>query len=186
MKYLLCTLMISFFSLPPSPNRQAFGDFHIFFKDRDFTRLSDLLTDDFKLVQDGKVTSKKAEYVLYMLDWNKALDTKWNVVSTEESGGIIKSIEYDSDIFNDYFYGDKMKLRYTYSFSNHKIKTLNVDTLPGTAKLYAEFDKRFGAFYQWVSALYPDNVKYLQMRDRTAAINIKSMLEKYLVTVKLH
>ena len=57
-----------------------------------------------------------------MVDWNKTFNTKWNVVSVREVGEQTKSIEYDTDIFNDYFYSGKMKYQYTYTFFKSKIK----------------------------------------------------------------
>ncbi|MGG9963127.1 hypothetical protein [Ferruginibacter sp. SUN106] len=184
MKYLITFLLLSF-SLPSfQTNRQIFDDFHRVFEQSDFEKMDLLLTEDFSLVQDGKVSSNKIEYLKYMMNWNKAFNTKWNVVSVEEAGQQIKSIEYDSDIFNDYFYGDKMKFKYTYSFDKTKLKSITIDTLPGTAKLRATFDERFRKFYNWVYFNFPDKLQYLNQADKQAVLKEKELLEKYLVSLK--
>ncbi|GAB2805790.1 nuclear transport factor 2 family protein [Ferruginibacter profundus] len=184
MKYLFTLLLLSF-SLPSfQSNRQIFNDFHLAFEQSDFEKMDGLLTEDFSLLQDGKVSSNKTEYLKYMMNWNKAFNTKWNVVSVEEAGQQVKSIEYDSDIFNDHFYGDKMKFKYTYSFDKNKLKSIAVDTLPGTAKLRAIFDERFRKFYNWVYFNFPGKLQYLNQGDKQSALKEKELLEKYLLSLK--
>jgi hypothetical protein len=182
---LLFTLLLSLSSLPSfQTNRKIFDDFHRVFEQSDFEKMDALLADDFTLIEKGKPGSSKIDYLKYIINWNKTFDTKWNIVSVEETGAFIKSIEYDSDIFNDFFYGDKMKFQYTYAFDKNKLKSIAVDTLPGTAKLRATFDERFRKFYSWVYFNFPDKLQYLNQADKNAIVKEKELLEKYIVAVK--
>jgi hypothetical protein len=183
MKYLLSLLLILSSPAFAQTNRQLFDDFHRVYENSDFDRMDTLLADDFTLIQNGKAGSNKVDYMIYMMNWNKVFDTKWNVVSVQQTGQLIKSIEYDSDIFNDHFYDGKMKYQYTYAFDKNKIKSITVDTLPGTAQLKTTFNSRYGRFYKWVSATFPERVRYLEQADKATVLKQKELLEKYLHTL---
>jgi hypothetical protein len=122
MKYLITLLLVSFAIQPPKTKRQLFDDFHTIFAKRDFVKMDSLLTADFTgLNESGKVSFTKPDYIQYMAEWNTVFGTKWNVVSIKQAGETIKSIEYDTDMFNDFFYDKgKMKFQYTYFFEKYK------------------------------------------------------------------
>jgi hypothetical protein len=186
MKYFLALLMVSAIVQPPKTKRQLFDDFHSLFAKRDFVKMDSLLTDDFTgLDEMGNVSFTKPDYIQYMAEWNTVFNTKWNVVTIKQAGESIKSIEYDTDIFNDFFYDKgKMKYQYTYFFEERKIKSIRVDTLPGAARLGAVFQNRFKQFFRWVSVNHPAKMKYCSGKDKEAAIEVKALLEKYILYSK--
>jgi hypothetical protein len=185
MKCLLAFLFISFSFAPTKTNRQLFDDFHTIFAKGDFVAMDTLLADGFfGLNESGRVSFQKPDYIEYMAGWNQAFKTKWNVVSVEEDGKFIKSIEYDTDIWNDYFYGGVKKTRYIYSFRNDKIAAIRIDTVPGTLLIKAAAAERFRKFYQWVSIHFPEKIKNIDNRDKQSAIETRMIFENYLAANK--
>lgn len=185
MKYLLAFLFISFSFVPTKTNRQLFDDFHTIFAKADFKAMDTLLTDNFfGLDESGRVSFQKPDYIEYMSGWNQVFKTKWNVVSVEEDGKFIKSIEYDTDIWNDYFYGEPKKTKYIYSFRVDKLAAIRVDTVPGTARILADAGKRFKKFHEWVSFNFPGKMESLTKRDKQSAIETRMIFEKYLAANK--
>jgi hypothetical protein len=182
MKYFLALLLVCAVAQPPKAKRQLFDDFHTFFARRDFAKMDSLLTHDFTgLNENGAVSFTKPDYIQYMAEWNTVFDTKWNVVSIKQTGKTITSIEYDTDMFQNYFYGnEKMKFQYTYFFEGDKIRNIRADTLPGAARLGTVFKSRFRQFFRWVSVNYPGKMKYCSGKDRESAIAVKALLEKYI------
>ncbi|MEO8771195.1 MAG: nuclear transport factor 2 family protein [Ferruginibacter sp.] len=185
MKYLLAFIFISFSFAPTKTNRQLFDDFHTIFAKADFKAMDTLLADRFVgLNESGGVGFKRAEYIEYMAGWNQAFKTKWNVVSIEEDGNFIKSVEYDTDIWNDYFYDGIKKTKYIYSFSNDKIATIQVDTVAGAAQIELAAGVRFRKFYKWVAFNFPEKMKVIDKQDKASAMETKMVFEKYLVANK--
>jgi hypothetical protein len=183
MKYFFAFVLLTAFVQPPKTKRQLFNDFHTFFAKRDFVKMNALLTDDFTgLNENGEISFTKPDYIQYMAEWNTVFNTKWNVISIQQAGETIKSIEYDTDIFQNYFYGnEKMKSQYTYIFEANKIKNIRIDTLPGAARLGAVFQSRFNGFFRWVYANYPAKTKYCSGKDKESATEVKVLLEKYIL-----
>jgi hypothetical protein len=179
-KYLIILILVGCSTAPVRTNRQLFDDFHTSFAKGDFEKMNQLLADDFIFILDGKVSSLKADYIKYMSEWNKTFDTKWNVVSVQEVGDQIQSIEYDTDIYNNFFYGGPMRYRYTYSLSKNRIQRLTADSLKGTGNLRIAFEDRFRSFYEWVTLKFPDKLKYFSSSDKASAIAQKELLQKYL------
>ncbi len=97
---------------------------------------------------------------------------------------MINSIEYDTDSFNDFFYPDKLKYKYTYYFRNGKITQINADPFDKEDKAKAAFQEKFTAFYKWVIATEPYNAKYLTTTDRHSAEVTKTLLGKYILVIK--
>ncbi|MFT3909054.1 MAG: hypothetical protein QM737_06470 [Ferruginibacter sp.] len=185
MKYILLFIISTYMLQPVKTNRQLFDDFHTIYAKHDFKKMNELLADDFVGLDEKEAVSfTKPGYIGYMTDWNMVFDTKWNVESVSEKGSLIKSIEYDTDIFNDYFYGgSKCRIEYTYTFEKDKIKSIQTKHAPGTDELETVYDERFGKFYEWVSFNYPAKLKYCTKRDKQSAIETKKLLEAYLVFV---
>jgi hypothetical protein len=187
MRYSLLLLTLFLYNLEFTTNRQLFDEFHIAYEKSDFKKIDTLLSETFVgLNEKGSISFIKAEYIQYIAEWNKTFETKWNVESIQEDEETIKSIEYDTDMFNNYFYGGKMKYQYTYSFKNNKIRSIRVDTLPGASKIGHEFRNKFGKFYDWVSTKYPGKEKFCLGKDRQSAIIIKDLLGQYLKEVQIN
>ncbi|MEO6670239.1 MAG: hypothetical protein ABIN36_12230 [Ferruginibacter sp.] len=185
MKYLLALIFLCFTFAPTKTNRQLFDDFHTIFAKGDFVSMDTLLADVFfGLNESGRVSFRKPDYIEYMAGWNLAFNTKWNVVSVEEDGKFIKSIEYDTDIWNDYFYGGVKKTKYIYSFRNDKITAIRTDTVPGTAEIETAAAVRFRKFYNWVSINFPAKLKTIDKRDKASAMETKLIFENYLTANK--
>ena len=186
MKYILiAVVLISCFGIPPKTHKQLFDDFHTYFEKADRVQMDQLLTNDFKgLDENNHVSFRKPEYLDYMFGWNQVFGTKWNVVSVKEEKDKIISVEFDSDIFNNYFFDGKKETIYVYSFKNDKIQSIKVDTLPGNAAKTLIFNKRFTQFYNWVVINFPGKSGYCRGSDKASAMEVKALLEKYLVTQK--
>lgn len=185
MKYLILFILFSFTLPADKTSKQLFKDFHIYFEQRNFTKMDQLLADDFAgLNEKGEVSFKKTEYIAYMKDWNETFNTKWNVVKVTYSKEGASSIEYDTDIFNDYFYNGKMKIQYTYVFSKNQIKSITTVPLPGAAELENNFQNRFGKFTEWVKLNHRDKLKYCFERDKKSATETKALLTDYLAHLK--
>lgn len=168
---------------PVKTNRELFDDFHTIYENRDFDKMRAFLADDFTgidLDENNDVVFRKADYVQYMVDWNATFDTKWNVEKVWEEAGLIKSIEYDTDVFNYFFYdGKKVKIEYTYRFVNDKLKVIKMKDLPETVETRKIFSQRFGDFYRWVQNTHPLKADHCRRRDKTAAVEIKALLKEY-------
>ncbi len=182
MKLLISLLLILVTDGNITKNRQLFNDFHTIYAKADFAAMKQLLADDFVgLNENGYVSFKKAGYISYMAEWNQVFKTKWTIDSVKEEGGVIKSIEHDSDMYIDYFYGgDKKLTQYTYTFKEGKIKSIQIVPTEKSNQLETVFQERFGNFYAWVQKNYPDKLTYLNAYTRRAALEVKAMLEQYL------
>lgn len=185
LKYILVFSLFSCASVPAKNHRQFFDDFHTYFEKADFDKMGHLLDDDFIITNSHGNPDPKTDYIKYMTDWNKTFDTKWHVISVDNSGDEIKSIEYDTDIFNDYFYNGKMKYLYTYTFSGDHITRLNAETMPGDDQLRVNFRERFKKFMDWVSQNHPEKLVFCTKRDKHSAEEIKLLLENYLNNIKI-
>lgn len=107
-KYLLGLILMSGLFSCNRTNKQLFDDFHRIYEKKDFKAMNALLTDDFVAFnENGEITFTKPSYIDYIAQWNRAFETKWHVESVTENANQIKSIEYDTDIYNDYFNGGK-------------------------------------------------------------------------------
>ena len=184
MKFLFSIIL--FFCLPLNKtNRELFDDFHKIFEKGDFKAMDALLSDDFVgLNEEGKISFSRSEYIAYMQEWNHVFKTKWNVVSVEIKGNLISSIEYDTDMYNDYFYGGKKTTQYIYSFSKNRIKSIQTLNTESGIKGEIIFQERFDKFYNWVNSNYPSKIIYCTRYDKEAATEIKSLLQKYLLSFK--
>jgi hypothetical protein len=186
MKSIVTLLLLTFTLSLQKNNRQLFNDFHIIYEKADFKAMNALLSDDFVgLNEKEEVSFEKKEYIDYMRDWNQVFKTKWNIVSVKEEGNTIRSIEYDTDAYNDYFYGGKRKVIYIYSFQNEKIKSIKTITTEEGMKADAVFENRYSRFYQWVSERYPEKLRFCgNSYDKRSAIEVKKLLELYLVATE--
>jgi hypothetical protein len=181
-KYLLILLIAGCSQVPVKTHRQLFDDFHTSYASADFEKMNQLLADDFKFINNGQLTSQKNDYIRFMTDWSKTFDTKWNVVSVQELGNTIQSIEFDTDIYNDFFQEGKMHYRYTYSFKGNSIQSIRADTLAGAGKSDLAYGKKLQAFHDWVEVKFPDKEKYLNGTDKQSAVAQKALLEQYIAT----
>ena len=180
---LIFALLIA--SLPHShvkSNMQLFKDFHTIYAKADFIAMEKLLSSDFvALKDDGGVAFPRMEYIDYMKGWNQVFKTKWNVESVKIVGNSIISIEYDTDIFNEYFYGNvKHKIEYTYTFEKGKIKSIQIKTPKESLKSEEIFLERYNKFMTWVYQNHSNKTKYLGLYDETSSKEIKNLLELYL------
>lgn len=180
MKYLIYTLVLFCSCTIPKSNKEIFEEFHNAYETSDISKLENLLTEDFELVQYNKINSYKHSYLEFLSNWDKTFNTKWNVVSIKESGQLIESVEYDSDLFNDYFWGGKMPLKYTYYFKGNKISKLHVDTLPGSTERIIEFNNKYATFHEWVLTKYPEKSECFSAKDEHAIIELKKLLDEYI------
>ena len=185
MKYILAFIFISCAFTPARTNRELFDDFHIFFAKADFKSMDNLLSESFFCMNQARNSSSpKTEYIEYMQGWNQVFKTKWNVESVEEDGQFIKSIEYDTDAWNDYFYGEKKRYRFIYTFNKagDKITSLRYDTLPGAQRIEFTSQARYSKFHKWIEENYPGKLKYCEDMNKQSAIEMKALLDKYLGT----
>jgi hypothetical protein len=183
-KFLFTAVMsLSFFVSDKKP-KELFDDFHTYYEKADFVKMDQLLSDNFVgLNNKGAVSFTKETYLSYMKEWNQVFKTKWNIVSWKLKGRQIISIEYDSDIFNDYFYGGKKTTQYTYTFLNDKIKSIRTDPTADEKNASEIFNNRFTKFYEWVYANYPTKIKYCTAYDYESAMEVKKLLETYLPVI---
>ncbi len=187
MKLLITILLLTFSFSFLSKNKKLFNDFHSIFEKADFKSMNKLLSNNFVyLNKDYEIISQKPDYITYMTGWNQVFNTKWNVISVKEIKDTIISIEYDTDLYNDYFYGSAKKIvEYTYIFKNNQISSIKSVTTFESLKSEIIFKERFYKFYQWVSINYPEKLQYCKSYDKIAAIETKQLLEKYLSTQKI-
>jgi hypothetical protein len=182
LKYISAFLLLSCSAGTTKTHRELFDDFHTYFEKADFDKMDQLLEDSFVMTDSHGERDLKPDYMKYMMDWNKTFDTKWNVISVIDFGNKIISIEYDTDIFNDYFYNGKMKYRYTYTFNGNHISGLSSEALPEDDELRVNFHDRFKKFMDWVSVNHPAKTGYFTKRDKHSAEETKILLAEYLKT----
>ena len=183
MKLILALLIASLPHSHAKSNMQLFKDFHTIYAKADFSAMDKLLSSDFVFLNyKGEVESTRIEYMDYMEGWNQVFKTKWNVESVKTVGNSVKSVEYDTDMFNDYFYGNlKHKIEYTYLFDeNNKIKSIQTKTAKESLKSERILVQRFSKFLKWVYEKYPSKVKCCSLYDKQSAIEVKNLLENYL------
>ena len=182
MKLIFALLIVSLPHSHVKSNMQLFKDFHTIYAKADFIAMEKLLSSDFvALKDDGGVAFPRMEYIDYMKGWNQVFKTKWNVESVKITGNTIKSVEYDTDIFNDYFYGNvKHKIEYTYTFENGKIKSIQIKTAKESLKSEKIFQERYNKFLTWIYKNHPTEVKYFGLYDKESSLEVKNLLELYL------
>ena len=182
MKLIFAVLIASLPHSHVKSNMQLFKDFHTIYAKADFIAMDNLLAPNFVLLNDkSETTLKRKEYIEYMQGWNQVFKTKWNVESVKITGNTIKSVEYDTDIFNDYFYGNvKHKIEYTYTFENGKIKSIQIKTAKESLKSEEIFQERYNKFLTWIYKNHPTEVKYFGLYDKKSSLGVKNLLELYL------
>jgi hypothetical protein len=166
-----------------SPNRDVFNKFHTAYEKKDFVKISSLIDNEFKYVDEYRVMSK-SKYMEFLTGWCQIFNTKWNVLSISEFNRLIISEERDSDLYNDFFSTETSKVLLTYTFKNGKIVELKAKSLNdlSTNKL---IDEKFYKFLVWTENNYRSKVKHLNSYTRESAIEVKNLLEQYLTAIKL-
>jgi hypothetical protein len=157
----------------------AFVRFHKFYEQRDFENLQKTLDRSIVIINDStKQQYDPEKYLIDMKNWADVFDTKWNIVSARQSGDTTFSVEYDSDIFKDYFYGEGKRVNYKYIEKKGKLIYLGWDD--GDDSKFEIYKKRYKAFANWCAKKYP--YKYLNLQSETyvALTETKAMLEEYL------
>lgn len=185
MKILFVFTLLAAAIHPPKTHRQLFNNFHTVYAKADFKAMDALLTSDFTGTNErDSISFQKPDYLDYMKGWNQVFKTKWHVVSVKEVGETIESIEYDTDMYNDYFYGgQKRTIKYIYYFEKEQIKKIQTFTTPEGVKAEAIFQERFRKFYIWVSEKHQDKLSYCTQSDKAAATEIKKLLEVYIAGI---
>lgn len=125
MKYLFGILIGSLFIYSGKTPKQLFEDFRTIYAKSDSVSMKNLLASNFVGYNEkGEVSFERNQYLDYMNTWNQVFKTKWNVETYKVVGDKIESIEYDTDLYNDYFYGTKHQIKYVYRFKKNKIESL--------------------------------------------------------------
>jgi hypothetical protein len=175
--FLCCSLTVQ------NNNRKIFDEFQLAYKQRDFKKIDELMSDDFTAIDEyGKVAFNKADYIAQMKGWAAVFDAKWGVKNVMEKGDSIISMEDDTDILNDYFYNGHEWFQFIYTFKNNRLATLRWDSLPGYAERQKSFDEKYGAFYNWVNQNHPAETIYFGKLDSASVSEIKKMFLEYLPT----
>jgi hypothetical protein len=166
-------------------NSHIFDRFHTSYAKADFITMDELLSKDFVCLDEkGEVSFTKSSYIKYMAEWNQVFNTQWNVVSIQEQDNLIISIEHDSDLFNDFFYGGVKPLtEYTYTFSNNKIKAITTRPILDGIAADSIFQNRFTKFCVWVQKNYPDKERYCYLYDKIAATEVQKLLKEYITSL---
>ncbi|UAY52572.1 hypothetical protein [Ferruginibacter albus] len=183
MKYFLGIILLLHFTTPAKTPKELFNNFHSIYAAADFKAMDSLLADDFVLYE-RQIMTRKPAYISYLTGWNQVFQTKWNVESVSISKDTITSIEYDSDIFNDYFYGGKYLIRYTYLFKNNQLQSLVASSTDDGKKAEEIYAIRHALFYKWVATYHADKTKFFNAYDKQSAQEIKMLLENYLKIIQ--
>ncbi len=170
----------SFCNESKKTHQQMFNDFHTFYETKNFEKLNNLLSDDFTCSNLNVLQFQKKEYLAYIKGWNKVFNTKWNIVSYKEENNKITSIEYDTDLFNDFFYETKKTIKYIYTFNKNTIKSIDIDTVIGSSILDDIHNKKATHFYEWLLQYDTNTVNSFGKYDSLSADNIKLALKKYI------
>jgi hypothetical protein len=184
MKYLLLSLML-FTSIKMNPSQEAFDKFHQYFEKRDFVKMENLLDDEIIIYAiDTKTTHERDEYFAYLKDWSTTFNTKWNVEKVKTKGDTTYSVEYDTDIYNNFFYGGVHKSKLKYVAKNNKLVYLSWDTTAGNSKRMEIFNARQIAFYKWCLKKHPEKYYDLMKQSKEAYLQIRRMLTEYLAELE--
>jgi hypothetical protein len=130
------------------------------YNNRDYDKIKEIIDDSIKLVNyHGYVeASNKDDFFETAVEWGDLFGSKSEILEMEEQDSIIKTLETDSNLYYQFLYGDKQKMKFTYFIKNDKITRIEYDTLPGFSLLVVPAAERYSKFAEWVFMNYPQDI----------------------------
>lgn len=157
-------------------------DYNRAFNERDFEKIDNLISDTIKLIDyHGKVLENNKEgYFDRAVYWGELYDSKSEILSMIDHDSIVKTVETDSNLYYQFLYGQKMKMKFKYTISDDRIVKVEFDTMPGFHSFTVPASKRYGEFAQWIFHHYPEDIIIFDESTLENQRKMKKYLEEYL------